>query len=120
MSKSDYEFEAKQEGEFTDRFTLMFKDPNLSLDKDLLINGDEFIVSNSFDVMSIKSNRTVNEIKVYDLLGRMIIHEAPKQRSFQLETSSVKVGSILLIEAQMEDGTFYKTKSIKYWIILPK
>jgi hypothetical protein len=44
----------------------------------------------------------------------MIIQKAPLQKSFQLSTEGVKAGSVLFIEARLEDGSMVNTKSIKY------
>jgi hypothetical protein len=44
----------------------------------------------------------------------MIIQEAPKQTSFQLNTATIKTGTVMLIEARLEDGSMVNTKSIKY------
>ncbi len=114
LNKSDYEFKADQVGAFPDRFQLEFVNPNIDFDPEDLIDTDAFIVTNDFDLMKVKSGKTVNEIKVFDLLGRVIIHNQPKQKSFELNTGSVKLGTVMIIEARLEDGSFINTKSIKY------
>jgi len=65
-------------------------------------------------MMKVNSGKLVNEIRVYDLLGRMIIQGTPGERSFELNTSSVRTGTIMLIEAKLEDGSMINTKSVKY------
>ncbi|MGI9530205.1 hypothetical protein, partial [Lutimonas sp.] len=114
LSKSTYEFEANKTGEFSDRFRLEFVNKNFDLGPDIDIEEDRFTVTNEFDTMSVISGKSVSEIKVYDLLGRMIIIDAPGKNSFQLNTGNVKVGTVMLIEARMEDGSMVNTKSIKY------
>ncbi|MEL4455472.1 hypothetical protein, partial [Lutimonas vermicola] len=114
LNLSDYEFEAKETGEFSDRFRLEFLNRNVDLGPDKIVDTEKFTVSNEFDIMSIVSGKSVNEIRVYDLLGRMIIQEAPKQTSFQLNTATIKTGTIMVIEARLEDGSMVNTKSIKY------
>jgi len=72
------------------------------------------VVSNKFENLKVESTQPVRNIKVYDLLGRMIIQSAPNQRSFELNTSGVKIGTVMVIEARMEDGSLINTKAIKY------
>ena len=69
---------------------------------------------NDFDLMKVNSGKAVSEIRVYDMLGRMILQGNPQERSFELNTSSVKLGTLMLIEAKLEDGSMINTKSIKY------
>ncbi len=114
MNKSAYEFQADKVGEFSDRFRLEFVNRNADLGPDKIVDLEKFTVSNEFDIMTVRSGKSVNEIRVYDLLGRMIIQEAPKRTSFQLNTASIKTGTVMLIEARLEDGSMVNTKSIKY------
>jgi hypothetical protein len=111
---SDYSFDADNIGEYPNRFSLKFVSTNAVLGLDDLSGSNEFKVSNDFDLMKVKSGKTVDEIKVFDLLGRVIIHNEPKQKSFELSTGSVKLGTVMIIEARLEDGSFINTKSIKY------
>ena len=73
-----------------------------------------FNISNDFDIMNVNSGKVVKEIKVYDMLGRMVIHKVPNLRSFQLNTSTVRTGTVMIIEARLEDWSLMNTKSIKY------
>ncbi len=114
LNKSAYEFQADKEGEFSDRFRLEFVNRNADLGPDKIVDVEKFTVSNQFDTMTVVSGKSVNEIRVYDLLGRMIIQEAPRQASFQLNTANVKIGTVMVIEARLEDGSIINTKSIKY------
>jgi len=114
LNRSDYEFEATKKGEFTDRFRLEFVNRNADLGDKELIDEGLFSVVNDFDMMKVNSGKLVNEIRVYDLLGRMIIQGTPGERSFELNTSSVRTGTIMLIEAKLEDGSMINTKSVKY------
>ncbi|MGB5322772.1 hypothetical protein, partial [Lutimonas sp.] len=114
LNRSDYEFEATEEGEYADRFKLEFVNRNADLGDNELIDENLFTIINDFDLMKVNSGKAVNEIRVYDLLGRMIIQGSPKERSFELNTSNVRVGTVMLIEAKLEDGSLINTKSIKY------
>ena len=99
-------------GEFNDRFSIEFVAKD-GLDA-LVETEDFFKVSNNYESLNVNSNKSVYDIKVYDLLGRVIIHGTPKEKSFQLNTSGVKIGTVMLIEALLEDGTVINRKSVKY------
>ena len=114
LKRSDYIFYQTDLGEFTDRFTLELNDSDTVLDVDELVDEALFSISNDFDVMNVNSGKMVRDIKVYDMLGRMVIHKTPNLKSFQLNTSSLRTGTVMIIEARLEDGTLMNTKSIKY------
>jgi hypothetical protein len=114
LKRSDYIFYQTELGEFADRFTLEFEDSNIILDEDEVVDRDVFNISNDLDVMNVNSGKMVKEIKVYDMLGRMVIHKTPNLKSFQLSTSTVRTGTVMIIEARLEDGSLMNTKSIKY------
>ncbi len=114
LKRSDYIFYQTELGEFADRFTLEFEDSNTILDEDEVVDRDVFNISNDLDVMNVNSGKMVKEIKVYDMLGRMVIHKTPNLKSFQLSTSTVRTGTVMIIEARLEDGSLMNTKSIKY------
>jgi hypothetical protein len=114
LKRSDYEFQSNVTGEFADRFSLEFIDRSIDIDVDDLLEGNQFVVSNDFDVMKVQSGKTVDEIKVYDLLGRVIMRKSPNQKTFEMNTSTVKIGTVMIIEARMDDGSMINTKSIKH------
>ena len=112
LKASDYYINNQEVGEFNDRFSIEFVAKD-GLDA-LVETEDFFKVSNNYESLNVNSNKSVYDIKVYDLLGRVIIHGAPKEKSFQLNTSGVKIGTVMLIEALLEDGTVINRKSVKY------
>ena len=113
LKASDYVVNNVAEGQYPDRFTIEFVTTS-ELDRIAEESEEFFKVSTELEVLNINSNKNVQNIKVYDMLGRMIIQKAPMQKSFQLSTEGVKEGSILFIEAQLEDGSSVNKKSVKY------
>ena len=113
LKASDYYVNNVEVGQYSDRFTLEFVSA-VSDDIAQVEEGEFFKVGTEYEMLKINSSKNVQDIKVYDVLGRMIIHKAPMQSSFQLNTEGVKDGSILFIEAQLEDGSMVNKKSIKY------
>ena len=51
---------------------------------------------------------------MYDLLGRMVIQKQPNKKSFHINTTNVKNGTVLVIEATLENGSVINKKAIKY------
>jgi len=112
LKDSDYTFEQTTTGEFKNRFTLQFA--GAALDVDDVIANNEFVISNEIGNLKINSGKAVNNIKVYDLLGRMLLQEKPNKKSFSLNTNTIKDGTVLLIEANLENGSVVSKKTIKY------
>jgi hypothetical protein len=110
LSRSDYEFEQTNIGEFPDRFTMYFYSNTLNID-DLNLKNDFTIYSN-FENLIIESKPTVNDIKAYDILGRLLIHKTPYANNFILKSNQLKSGTILLIRAELDNGTLISRKII--------
>ena len=113
LKVSDYEFEQTTTGEFKSRFTLQFAGQALDVD-DIVLGKNDFIVSKAFENLKITAKKNVSTIKVYDLLGRLLINKKPNKQSFELKTGNIKVGTILIIEATLENGATVSKKTIKY------
>jgi len=113
LKDSDYTFEQSITGEFPNRFSLQFKGKALDVDDEIFAKN-EFVISNDLDSFKIRSEKEVKEIKVFDLLGRLIIQKQPNKKSFNLSTGSVKNGTVLIVKATLENGTVVSKKTIKY------
>ena len=114
LKKSDYQFEQETIGENLNRFTLQFVATGTVLGIKDVLSKNEFIVSNENENLKIISNQNVSSIRVYDMLGRILIDKNPDKKSFYLETSTIKKGTVLLIEAVLENGIVINKKTIKY------
>ena len=110
LSKSDYEFEQTEIGEFPDRFTMFFYSKTLNTD-DLNLKYD-FTIKSNFGNLVIESNHTVNDIKAFDILGRLLIHKTPYSNNFIIRSNRLKSGTILLILAELDNGTLISRKII--------
>ncbi len=113
LKEGDYTFEQTVTGEFPNRFTLQFAGQALDVDDDIFTKN-EFVISNDVESLNIRSAKEVKDIKVYDLLGRMLINQKPNKKSFNLSTGSIKNGTVLVIKATLENGTVISKKTIKY------
>ena len=112
LKNSGYEFEITEVGSFSDRFTLQFNKSVLGVgDEDL---NNNFIVINEDNTLRIRSNNQIKEIKVYDMLGRLLLENKPNESDFYLNTQSISKGTVLILNAVLENGAEVSKKAIKY------
>ena len=110
LSKDDYTFSQTEIGEFKDRFTLQFTTVTLGIDYVLI--EENFVVSSIENGIHVQSSDDVKSIRVFDILGKKILDENPNKSSFFLPTNKIKIGSILIIQAQLENGVEINRKVI--------
>ncbi len=113
LKAGDYQFEQTVTGSFPDRFTLQFAGQALDVD-DEIFTKNGFVISNDVESLRIRSTEIVKNIQIYDLLGRMIIQKQPNQKSFNIGTTTIKNGTVLIIKATLENGSVISKKTIKY------
>ena len=113
LNASDYHFEQTVSGSFPNRFTLQFTGQALDVD-DEIFGENGFVISNDYESLKIRSTKEVKEIRVYDMLGRLIIQKQPNKKSFHIETTTIKNGTVLIVKATLENGTVVSKKTIKY------
>ena len=106
-----YEFEAV-EGNYSNRFTLKFNSGVLSAE-DIELNNS-FIVYNENNTLKIKASDEISKIKVFDMTGRLLLDNEPKTSAFDLPIQNIKVGTVLIINATMKNGSTISKKAIKY------
>jgi hypothetical protein len=112
LKQGDYEFEVTEVGENKDRFTLQFKGAVLGVED--VVAKQDFIISNQTGSLRINSKQTVKSLRVYDVLGRMLIQQKPNQQAFDINTGSIKNGTVLIIEATLENGASVNRKTIAF------
>jgi hypothetical protein len=114
LKKSDYQFEQDSKGKFADRFKLYFVATGAVLGGEDVLENDVFIISNQDNSLRINSGRNVKSVTVYDIFGRKLMEDKPNAKSFELQTGRIKVGTVLLIQATLENGSLINRKTIKY------
>lgn len=112
LKTSDYEFEITETGFYTDRFTLQFNKSVLGVNEEVLDN--DFLVINDNGTLRLRSNSSLTDVKVYDMLGRKLIDVQPNVRDYPLETGHISRGTVLIINAVLENGAKASKKSIRY------
>ena len=112
LRQGDYEFEIIDAGNYKDRFTLKFNSGVLSTD-DVVLNNS-FIVYNQDGTLKIKAGVEISKLKVYDVMGRLLIESEPKSTAFEVPAQNIKAGTVLILNATMKDGSSISKKAIKY------
>ena len=75
---------------------------------------NNFIISNTDTGLYIKTNKNIIDIKLYDVLGRLLLDNKPNTSSFYLNTDHIKKGTILISKLTLENNTILSKKIIKY------
>jgi hypothetical protein len=112
LNQEDYVFEQTEAGIFDNRFTLQFENAVLDVETNQLNN--DFIISSQDNALKINSGLTVKAINVYDMMGRLLYQNKPNMQSFYIETTNINRGSILLVNATLENGTVIRKKTMRY------
>lgn len=112
LKKSDYKFDQTITGENLNRFTLQFTGQALGIEE--FNNDNSFIISNTHDGFKIHANRVVDKIKVYDMLGRLLLQNNPNKQSFNLSTEHIKDGTILIVELFFDNNLNLSKRIIKF------
>ncbi len=103
LSKSNYSFKVKEPGNFQDRFTLQFVDEE-SLNHIKQKLSHELLTISSAGNLHIASNQIISNIKVYDILGRILTNLNPNQKDIDVALPNLQKGTILIINTTLESG----------------
>ena len=113
LKRSEYSFDLKESGSFKDRFSIKFGQ-NTVLSSESIIEKNELLVYNKEDLFMVKSSENVKTIKLFDMLGKLILEKHPNDTSFQFNEYEVPKGSILLMEVIQEGNIRMNRKLIKH------
>lgn len=103
LNESCYHFEQLSESEIMDRFEIRFK-PFEFQKEEKVASPEYFYVSNQLGKLSIESDREVQEIEVFDLLGRRLYLGRPGMSFIEIKLDQLKVGQIYMIRAILSDS----------------
>ncbi len=112
LKDSSYSFHVADSGVNNDRFALQFKNSSLGID-DEFSNKMDFIIKNHDENIEIISTEEVEMVKIYDVMGRLLISKFPNQRRFSIHTNNIKKGTVLIIHASVKKSIISK-KIIRY------
>jgi len=112
LNQAPYEFTMDTYEFNPDRFSLQFSKGTLGVD-DATLDKD-FVVINKENAFELRSNSVINTLKVYDVMGRLLMETTPEQSVFEVNTSSIRKGTVLVLLASFENGAEMSKKAIKY------
>ena len=113
LQRSDYSFDLDHEGSFMDRFTIKFSQEAVLSSSDVIENNN-LIVFNREDLFTIKSSKLVKTIRLYDLLGKLILEQHPNEFSFEFNEPQARKGAVLLMQIIHDDFIRVDKKLIKH------
>ncbi len=105
-------FHVSESGKHNDRFAIQFKNLSLGIDEQF-IKKEELNIINLENGFEIRSNRVVESVQIYDLMGRLLISRKPNQQSFYINTESIRKGTLLIIQASV-NNTILNKKIVNY------
>lgn len=114
LKQAPYHFSISEVGVFNNRFELVFIKSALSINE--FISSNDLIITNENETnIRIKTNNNsiVSKLKIYDILGKLIIDSKPNKSNFLIKTN-VDKGTILFINTILIDGQVLSKKFIKH------
>jgi hypothetical protein len=102
LRNSNYVFEQVDQGSYQDRFSLAFT-KEVELESDTVIEKGQFVVYNDGDTFRIQASERVETVRMYDILGNMILENHPRNTSFEIVEPSSKRGDVLLLQIIQAD-----------------
>ncbi len=112
LKLADYEFEIDGSGNFPERFTLQFTSSVLDID-DLELSNN-FVVINEENALQLRSSTIITDLKIYDMMGRLLIDSKPNDSKFSINTNTIKKGTVLILNVTFDNGAEVSKKAIRY------
>ena len=113
LKESAYVFDLDEEGSYKNRFSLSFKQSAVLATEEIL-QKDELIVFNRDDMFSVNSSKIVKRIRLYNILGKLILEQHPNESFFDFNEPESQKGSVLFMEILQDGNTRIQKKLIKY------
>ena len=112
LKQNGYQFNYDSKGEYLDRFSIVFNSTILS-NEDL--NGPNTVHMYMKDgELFVDSPEKVDEIKIFDILGRQVISNKPASQVVQLNMDKIDTGSFFIVKIIGENRKNHTRKMIKY------
>ena len=99
-------------GDFRNRFSLQFTNSALDVSEQSLENN--FTILNNIEGLDIWASKIITKVKVYDILGRLLIESNPNKQNFILRTENMKEGTLLIVRTTLINDIVLSKKTIKY------
>ena len=111
LKTSSYSFELNGAGYYDDRFNLIIKESGVlhvgssEFDANLILEREGSIIT-----FKTKNNSMIARFKVSDFLGRTLIDTTPKKNYYTLKSHNYQVGSVLLINIELDNNESFSKK----------
>ncbi len=102
----------QREGIFQERFDLLFNSAVLGLDDDDLVEDIKVYIKDQY--LIIEAQNLIEQIKVYDALGRLVHKEILQSTYSELNLDRIKMGGFFIVELVDGEGKTLTRKMIKY------
>ncbi len=112
LKLADYEFSVNGAGNFLNRFTLRFS--KTSQEETLEETNTDFVVINQENTLLLRAGSAMTTLKIYDLTGRLLIDKNPQEKEFALKTQSIRKGTVLVVNAVLENNQTVSKKVLLY------
>jgi len=112
LNTAPYTFNYKNKGNFKDRFSLVFSSAVLGVDELKADHGIEMYLIN--DRLYIDSPWFMEQVNIYDIHGRLLKIDKPKEMHAQLNIDRILKGSFFIVEVINEKGNTFAKKMIRY------
>ncbi len=112
LKQKAYHFNYGTKGEFLERFSIVFNSA-------ILLNEDASVSENiniyvQDENLFVDSPKEINDIKIYDILGRNLISDRPESKSFEMNLDELEKGSLFIVKIKGVNGFELTRKMIKY------
>ncbi len=102
LKESDYSFDESEAGEFKNRFRLHFrvkKEFRGGLDLE-----DRVTIRQVDEQLIVRSTNIIVNIRVYDIMGRILIKKKPRSKEINIDLAKIKKRSIVIINMTLKGG----------------
>ncbi len=83
-------------------------------ESNLSVDDFEFKVANDGSTFIVTSNNIINQVKVYDVTGRLLVDKKPLDKEVRIDILTIRKGTILLLNVTFDNGAIISKKMIKY------
>ncbi len=83
-------------------------------ESNLNVDDFEFKIINDENTLIIISTITINQVKVYDILGKLLIEKKPLDKESRIDIQNFKKGTVLMLNMTFDNGVSTSKKLIRY------
>jgi len=112
LNSSPYHFVYDGKGSFIDRFNLLFNSAVLGVDQNIV--DEDINIYMKDQNLIIDASNLIEQIKIYDTLGRLVLNAFPQTYHSELELDRIQTGGFFIVELIDDHRKTLIKKMIKY------